>query len=80
MPASVPLFDDRADSASAVTRDYVLEVDAPQGKPPCCRCSAARSPPIATWPDQAMNRLGQFFPDAGPSWTRERRPARRRPA
>ena len=44
-----PLYDDQAGSASAVTRDYVLDLD--RGRARARRCSAssaARSPPIAS--------------------------------
>lgn len=65
-----PLFDDNADSASAVTRDYVLEVDAPQGQAPVLSVFGGKITTYRHLADQAMNRLGPFFPDAGPSWTR----------
>ena len=49
-----PLYDDGASDPSAVTRDYVLKVDAlPATRPDarrCCRRSAARSRPTASWP------------------------------
>ena len=46
-----PLHDDESASASAVTRDYVLELDDADGIAPlCCRSSAARSRPIASSP------------------------------
>ena len=45
-----PLHDDESASASAVTRDYVLELDDADGIAPCCRSSAARSRRFASWP------------------------------
>jgi glycerol-3-phosphate dehydrogenase len=41
-----PLFDDASGSASAVTRDYVFDVEGGDGTPPSSRSSAARSRPI----------------------------------
>jgi glycerol-3-phosphate dehydrogenase len=65
-----PLFDDNADSASAVTRDYVLEVDAPQGQAPVLSVFGGKITTYRRLADQAVDRLAAFFPDAGPSWTR----------
>ncbi|PIC02273.1 glycerol-3-phosphate dehydrogenase [Caulobacter sp. X] len=65
-----PLFDDHADSASAVTRDYVLEVDAPDGAAPVLSVFGGKITTYRHLADQAMNRLATFFPEAGASWTR----------
>jgi len=65
-----PLFDDNADSASAVTRDYVLEVDAPEGEAPVLSVFGGKITTYRRLADQAVDRLAAFFPSAGPSWTR----------
>ncbi|MDR6626240.1 glycerol-3-phosphate dehydrogenase [Caulobacter segnis] len=65
-----PLFDDHADSASAVTRDYVLEVDAPEGEAPVLSVFGGKITTYRHLADQAMNRLAAFFPRADRSWTR----------
>ena len=65
-----PLFDDNADSASAVTRDYVLEVDAPEGRAPVLSVFGGKITTYRRLADQAMDRLAEFFPQARPSWTR----------
>ena len=65
-----PLFDDNADSASAVTRDYVLEVDAPEGEAPVLSVFGGKITTYRRLADQAVDRLAAFFPGAGPSWTR----------
>ncbi|GGL12355.1 glycerol-3-phosphate dehydrogenase [Caulobacter rhizosphaerae] len=65
-----PLFDDNADSASAVTRDYVLEVDAPEGQAPVLSVFGGKITTYRRLADQAMDRLAEFFPRARPSWTR----------
>ena len=73
-----PLFDDAAKNASAVTRDYVLDVHAPRTAPPrCCRCSAARSPPTAASPS---TRWRSSRPTCRRAWRRPGRPTRRCPA
>lgn len=65
-----PLFDDNANSASAVTRDYVLEVDAPEGQAPVLSVFGGKITTYRRLADQAMDRLAAFFSEAGPSWTR----------
>lgn len=65
-----PLFDDHADDASAVTRDYVLEVDAPDGQAPVLSVFGGKITTYRRLADQAMDRLAEHFPKAGPSWTR----------
>ena len=65
-----PLFDDSADSASAVTRDYVLEVDAPPGEAPVLSVFGGKITTYRRLANQAVDRLSAFFPDAAPSWTR----------
>lgn len=64
-----PLFDDHADNASAVTRDYVLEVDASNGEAPVLSVFGGKITTYRHLADQAMSRLASFFPKAGPSWT-----------
>lgn len=65
-----PLFDDHADNASAVTRDYVLEVDAPDGEAPVLSVFGGKITTYRRLAGQAMDRLAAFFPEAGPAWTR----------
>lgn len=64
-----PLFDDHADSASAVTRDYVLEVDAHEGQAPVLSVFGGKITTYRHLADQAMNQLSAFFPEASRSWT-----------
>ena len=65
-----PLFDDKADSASAVTRDYVLEVDAAEGHAPVLSVFGGKITTYRRLADHALEKLAEFFPQAGPSWTR----------
>ncbi len=57
-----PLFDDNANSASAVTRDYVLEVDAPEGEAPVLSVFGGKITTYRRLAGQAMDRLAKFFP------------------
>ncbi|MFD2783581.1 FAD-dependent oxidoreductase [Novosphingobium pokkalii] len=59
-----PLYDDHAANASAVTRDYVLDLDAAEGRRRCSACSAARSPRSASWPSMpwAASRRSSLRP------------------
>jgi len=65
-----PLFDDHADSASAVTRDYVLEIDAPRGQAPVLSVFGGKITTYRRLAGQAVDQLADFFPKLGPSWTR----------
>jgi glycerol-3-phosphate dehydrogenase len=60
-----PLHDDGAASASAVTRDYVLELDAPADGAPCLSVFGGK---ITTYRRLAEAALGRLGID-GPSWT-----------
>jgi glycerol-3-phosphate dehydrogenase len=53
-----------------VTRDSVLEVDAPAGAAPVLSVFGGKITTYRHLADQAMNRLSAFFPQAGRSWTR----------
>jgi glycerol-3-phosphate dehydrogenase len=60
-----PLHDDGAESASAVTRDYVLELDAPEGQAPSLSVYGGK---ITTYRRLAEAVLAKLRVD-GPSWT-----------
>src|SRR5436309_13316566 len=59
-----------ADSASAVTRDYVLEVDAAEGHAPVLSVFGGKITTYRRLADHALEKLAEFFPQAGPSWPR----------
>ena len=46
-----PLFEDNAGDPSAMSRDYVLDLQDEDGQAPFCPFSAASSPPIDGWPN-----------------------------
>ena len=58
-----PLYDDNAANPSAVTRDYVFDVDGERRR--CSRSSAARSRPIASLPSMRCRNCGRSFPRWG---------------
>ena len=75
-----PLLDDGAGDPSAVTRDYVLTLDAARGRGRrCSRCSAARSPPSAAWRRKRWAGLGGALGRARHALDRGRAAAGRRP-
>ena len=65
-----PLYDDDADkSASAVTRDYVFEVDAPGGAVPMLSVFGGKITTFRKLAEHALDKLAPFFPQMGRRWT-----------
>ena len=68
-----PLYDDQAGSASAVTRDYVLDLDRGGGKAPdgapLLSIFGGKITTYRKLAEHAMRELAPFFPAAGPAWT-----------
>jgi glycerol-3-phosphate dehydrogenase len=64
-----PLYDDKAGSASAVTRDYVLDLDAGAGRAPMLSIFGGKITTYRKLAEHAMAELARFFPEAGPAWT-----------
>ena len=60
-----PLHDDGAESASAVTRDYVLELDAPDGEAPALSVFGGKITTYRRLAEAALAKLGV----AKPGWT-----------
>ena len=79
-----PLYDDGASDPSAVTRDYVLKVDALDdgdgGARRCCRSTAARSRPIGSSPSTRSTSSRRYFPPMKAALDAQRDASRRRPA
>ena len=66
-----PLYDDASENVSAVTRDYVFDIDAPQGEPPLLSIFGGK---ITTYRKLAEHALAKLLPLLGrqaPSWTRD---------
>jgi glycerol-3-phosphate dehydrogenase len=64
-----PLFDDGASDPSAVTRDYVLDLDAPPGQPPALSIFGGKITTFRRLAEHALAGLRPFFPQMGPAWT-----------
>jgi glycerol-3-phosphate dehydrogenase len=64
-----PLYDDSAENPSAVTRDYVLEID---GRPEMAPVLSIFGGKITTYrklAEHALQRLTPWFPRLSPAWT-----------
>lgn len=64
-----PLFDDGKGNPSAVTRDYVFELDEQQ-QAPLLHIFGGKITTFRKLAEHAMQKLAPFFPDMGPDWTR----------
>ncbi|MBF6635321.1 glycerol-3-phosphate dehydrogenase [Rouxiella silvae] len=65
-----PLFDDGKGNPSAVTRDYVFDLDT-QGGAPLLHVFGGKITTFRKLAEHAMQRLTPFLPNMGPDWTRE---------
>jgi glycerol-3-phosphate dehydrogenase len=63
------LYDDKAGSASAVTRDYVLDVDAGQGQAPVLSIFGGKITTYRKLAEHAMQALRPYLAGAGADWT-----------
>jgi glycerol-3-phosphate dehydrogenase len=64
-----PLFDDETVDASAVTRDYVLDLDAPSGAAPLLSIFGGKITTFRRLAEQALERLAPYFRGLKPAWT-----------
>ena len=65
-----PLYDNNADAnASAVTRDYVFEVDDSEGQPPMLSVFGGKITTFRKLAEHALDRLTKTFPSMGKAWT-----------
>jgi glycerol-3-phosphate dehydrogenase len=64
-----PLYDDAAASASEVTRDYVLDLDAPAGEAPLLAVFGGKITTYRRLAEHALEKLRPFCPDLPPAWT-----------
>ncbi|MFO1143681.1 MAG: glycerol-3-phosphate dehydrogenase [Amaricoccus sp.] len=63
-----PLYDDGASSATAATRDYVLDLD-PTVTPPLLNVFGGKITTYRRLAEGALKKLAPFFPEAGAAWT-----------
>jgi glycerol-3-phosphate dehydrogenase len=64
-----PLFDDGADSASAATRDYVLELDHPLGGAPLLSVFGGKITTFRRLAEHALDKLLPAMGESRPTWT-----------
>jgi glycerol-3-phosphate dehydrogenase len=65
-----PLYDNDADAnASAVTRDYVFEMDDPPGQPPLLSVFGGKITTFRKLAEHALDKLKRAFPAMGKAWT-----------
>ena len=58
-----PLFDDGSSNASAVTRDYVFDMDAPQGQAPVLSIFGGKITTFRKLAEHALDELKTYLPD-----------------
>ncbi|MGU3537339.1 glycerol-3-phosphate dehydrogenase [Methylobacterium sp. A54F] len=64
-----PLFDDAAANASAVTRDYVLDVSDASGATPALSVFGGKITTYRRLAEHAIEKLAGYFPGLKPAWT-----------
>ncbi len=64
-----PLYDDHAASASAVTRDYVLDLDGGDGRAPLLSVFGGKITTYRKLAEHALEKLVPFYPGAKGDWT-----------
>jgi glycerol-3-phosphate dehydrogenase len=64
-----PLYDDGEDNPSAITRDYVLKLDAPEHRLPLLSVFGGKLTTYRRLAEHAMQQLAPFFPNARGEWT-----------
>ena len=66
-----PLYDDNAANPSAVTRDYVFDIDAPDGAPALLSVFGGKITTYRKLAEHALEKLAPFFPEIGAAWTQK---------
>jgi glycerol-3-phosphate dehydrogenase len=66
-----PLYDDAAENASAVTRDYVLDVEDAGGRLPVLSVFGGKITTYRRLAEHALEKLAPYFPGLEPAWTGE---------
>ncbi len=64
-----PLYDDGTANPSAVTRDYVLQLDAGEGGPPALHVFGGKITTYRRLAEHAMEKLAAVLPAVKPAWT-----------
>ncbi|HZH53178.1 MAG TPA: glycerol-3-phosphate dehydrogenase [Microvirga sp.] len=64
-----PLFDDGSTNASAVTRDYVFDLDGAPGQAPVLSIFGGKITTFRKLAEHALEELKPYFPAMKPAWT-----------
>jgi glycerol-3-phosphate dehydrogenase len=64
-----PLYDDGSADPSAVTRDYVFELDEAAGQTPLLSIYGGKITTYRELAERALAKLKPFYPAMGPAWT-----------
>ena len=64
-----PLFDDGASKASEISRDYALELDNHDDRPPILSVYGGKLTTYRKLAERAIDMLAPLFPRLGPTWT-----------
>lgn len=64
-----PLFDDNAENPSAVTRDYVFDVEDDQGQAPLLSVFGGKITTFRKLSEHALGKLSAYFPNMAGDWT-----------
>jgi glycerol-3-phosphate dehydrogenase len=64
-----PLFEDAAKNASAVTRDYVLDIDTSDALAPLLSVFGGKITTYRKLAERALDKLGKYFGEASARWT-----------
>ena len=66
-----PLYDDAATSASTVTRDYLLDLDAGEGAAPLLSVYGGKITTARRLAEHALGKLGPVLGTRAPAWTKD---------
>jgi glycerol-3-phosphate dehydrogenase len=66
-----PLVDDAEDDASSVTRDYLIDLDAPEGQPPLLSVLGGKLTTYRVLAEAALEHLAPFAPGLANPWTED---------
>lgn len=64
-----PLYDDKSENASAVTRDYVLDIDELSDGRPLLSIYGGKITTSRKLAEHALQKLAPYYPKAGDDWT-----------
>lgn len=64
-----PLYDDNAENPSAVTRDYMFDIDARDGSAPLLSVFGGKITTFRKLSEHALGKMKPFFPEMGKAWT-----------